>query len=58
MLFPLSHTIQIALDSGMEGCLVQLDFLAAFDKFSHFGLLYKLRSTGLSIGSEILSDRS
>ena len=46
----------------MEGQLVQLDFLAVFDRVSHHALLYKLRSIGvggqfLSIVPEFLSDR-
>ena len=46
----------------MEGGLVQLDCSAAFDRVSHCGLLYKLRSIGvagpfLSIVSEFISDR-
>ena len=32
----------------MEGRLVQLDFSAAFDRVSHCGLLYDLRSIGVS----------
>ena len=39
---------QITLDRGMGGGrLVQLDFSAAFDRVSHCGLLYKLRSIGI-----------
>ena len=46
----------------MEGRLVQLDFSAASDRESHWGLLCKLRSIGvrgqfLSIASEFLRDR-
>ena len=45
----------------MEGRLVQLEFSAAFDRVSHHGLLYKLRSIGvrgqfLSRVSQFLSD--
>ena len=62
VLLTLSHHLQVALDRGMEGRLLQLDFSAAFDGVSHCGLLYKLRSTGvgrqyLSIVSEFLNDR-
>ena len=58
----LFHHLQVALDMGMEGRLVQLDFSAAFDRIIHCDLLYKLRSIGvgvqfLFIVSEFLSDR-
>ena len=43
-LLTLSHLLQVALDRGMEGRLVQLNFLATFDRVSHCGLLYKLSS--------------
>jgi hypothetical protein len=38
----------VALDRGQEARIVQLDFSAAFDRVSHVGPLYKLRSFGLS----------
>ena len=46
----------------MEEKLIQLDFLAAFDRVSHFSLLYKPRSIDveglyLSLLSEIIRDR-
>ena len=46
----------------MEGRLVQLDFSTAFDRVSHCGMLYKLRSIGvegqfLSIVLVFLSDK-
>ena len=46
----------------MESYIVQLDFRAAFDRVSHSGLLFKLKSIGvsgcvLSICTEFLSDR-
>ena len=58
----LSHHLKVALDRGMEERLVQLDFSAAFDRVSHCGLVFKLRSTGvggqfLSIVSKFLSYR-
>ena len=34
-LLTLSHTLQVALDRGMEGNLVQLDFSDALDRVSH-----------------------
>ena len=46
----------------MESYIVQLDFSAAFDRVSHSGLLFKLKTIGvggsvLSICTEFLSDR-
>ena len=35
----LSHHLQVALDTGMEERLVQLDFLAAFHRVNYRGLL-------------------
>ena len=46
-LLTLSHQLQVALDRGMKERLVQLDFSVAFDRLSHRGLLYKLRSIGI-----------
>ena len=61
-LLTLSHHIQVALDRGREERLVQLNFSAAFEKVSHRGLLYSLKSIGvrgqfLSIGSEFFNDK-
>ena len=42
-----SHCLQVDLDRGMEGRLVQVNFSAAFDRVSHCGLLYKLMSIGV-----------
>ena len=42
------NTLQRALDGGCEAKLVQIDFSAAFDKVNHEGLLFKLRSVGVS----------
>ena len=58
----ISHHLQKSLDAGMESYVVQLDFSVAFDKVSHSGLLFKLKSIGadgsvLSICTEFLSDR-
>ena len=52
-LLTLSHDRQFALDRGIEGRLVQLDFSAAFDRVRYCGLLCKLRS--LSIEEQFLS---
>ena len=49
----LSHTLQIALESGQEAWIVQIDFSAAFDRVNHLGILYKLCSVG--IGGSVLS---
>ena len=50
------------LDTGMESYIVQLDFSGAFNRVSHSGLLFKLKSIGvggivLSICREFLSNR-
>ena len=42
-----------ALDTGMESYIVQPDFSAAFDRVSHSGLLFKLKSIG--VGGDVLS---
>ena len=62
VLLTISHHLQTSLDAGMESNIVQLDFSAAFDRVSHTGLLFKLKSIGvggsvLFICSEFLSDR-
>ena len=58
-----SHTLQSALESELEARIVQIDFIAAFDRVNHQGILYKLCSVGivgsvLSILTQFLSDRS
>ena len=58
----LPHRLQVALYRGMERRLVQLNFSASFDRVTHCGLLYKLRSIGVGgqfffIVSEFFSDR-
>ena len=50
------------MDCGLESYLVQLDFSAAFDRGSHDGIIFTLRSAGvggclLSICREFLTDR-
>ena len=57
----LSHHLQVALNLGMEGKLVQLEFSTAFDRVSRSDL-FKVRSIGvrvqfLSILSGFLRDR-
>ena len=58
----ISHHLQKSLDTGMESYIVQLDFSAAFDRLSHSGLLFKLKSIGaggsvLPICREFFSNR-
>ena len=48
----MSRHLHVALDRGMEGRLVQLNFSDAFDRIIYRGLLYKLRSIG--IGGQLL----
>ena len=36
----MSHTLQIAVKSGQEARIVQINFSAAFDGFNHLGILY------------------
>ena len=40
----LFHTLQSALESGLEAKIVQIDFIAAFDRVNRLGILYKLCS--------------
>ena len=61
-LLTISLYLQKALDTGIESCILQLDFSAAFDRVSHNGLLLKLKSygaggSGLSICREFHSNR-
>ena len=35
----MSHTLQSALESGQEARIVQIDFIAAFDRVNHQGIL-------------------
>ena len=62
-LLSVTHLLQRALDTGQEGRVVQLDFSAAFDRVSHSGILFKLKSLGvggmlLSICKQFLSHRT
>ena len=52
-LLALSHHLHKSSDAGMESYIVQLDFSAAFDRVSHFGLLLNLKSIG--VGGNVLS---
>ena len=49
-LLTISHHLQKSLDTGIESYIVQLDFSAAFDRVSHSGLLFKLKSIGVGGG--------
>ena len=58
-----SHTLQIALESGQEARIVQIDFSADFDQVNYLGILHKLCSVGtggsvLSIFTQFLSNQS
>ena len=58
----MSHHLQVTLEGGIEGRLVQLNFTAAFDRVSRCYLLYKLSSIGIGgqfffIVSQFLSDK-
>ena len=53
----------LALESGQEARIVQIDFSAAFDRVNHLGILHKLCSVGiggsvLPILTQFLSNRS
>ena len=59
----MSHTLQSALESGLEARIVQINFSAAFDRVNHLSILHKLCSVGiggsvLSILTQFLSIRS
>ena len=61
-LLTISHHLRKSLDAEVESYIGQLDFRAAFDRVSHSGLLFKLKSIAvggsvLSICTEFLSDR-
>ena len=46
-LLTISHHLQKPLDTRMGSYIVVLDFSAAFDRMSHSGLLFKLKSIGV-----------
>ena len=52
-LLTISHRLHKPLDTGIEFYIIQLDFSAAFDRVSHSGLLFKLKSIG--VGGSVLS---
>ena len=43
----MSHTLQSALESGLQAWIVQIDFSAAFERVNYQGILYKLGSVGI-----------
>ena len=59
----MAHTLQNALEMGLEARIVQIDFSAAFDRVNHQGILFKLSSVGvdgsvLSVLTQFLSNKS
>ena len=46
-LITIFQRLQKLLDVGIESYIVQLHFIAAFDRVSHNGLLFKFKSTGV-----------
>ena len=46
-LLTISHHLQKSVDTGKESYIVQFDFRDAFDRVSHIGLLFKLKSIGV-----------
>ena len=61
-LLTISHHFQKSSDTEMESYIVKLYFSAAFERVSHCGLMFKLKSIGvggsvLSICRELLSNR-
>ena len=48
-----AHPLQSALESGQDSRIVQIDFIADFDRVNHQGILYRLCSVG--IGGSVLS---
>ena len=48
-----SHTLESALESGLEARNIQIDFSVAFDRVNHQGIFYRLCSVG--IGGSVLS---
>ena len=50
-LLTISHHLQKSLDTGMESYIVQLNFSIAFDRVSHSGLIFKLKSIGVGVSA-------
>ena len=48
-----AHSLQSALEMGLEASIVQIDFNTAFDRVNHQGILFKLCSVG--VGGSVLS---
>ena len=48
-LLTISHHLQKSLDTEMESYIVQLDYSEAFDRVSHSGRLFKLKSIGVGL---------
>ena len=58
-----ADSLQSALELGQEAIIVEIDFIAAFDRVNHQGILFKLCSVGvrssvLSVRTQFLSNRS
>ena len=49
----ISHILQNSLECNSEARIAQIDFKAAFDRISHAGLIFKLKSIG--VGGPLLS---
>ena len=53
VLLCVSNSLQSAFESGQEARIVQIGFIADFERVNHQGILYKLCSVG--IGGSVLS---
>ena len=54
MPFGVSHTLHIALESGQEDRIIQINFNATSDRANHKEILFKLCSVG--IGVSVMSE--
>ena len=52
-LLTISHHLNESLDAGMDSYIVQLDFSAGFDRVSHSGILFRLKS--IDVDGSVLS---